>query len=63
MLLKSFGFSYDTNLIEVYQICFFLLNPFVPNAHLLYPMKTSENLNDFLMFSWGREKVHWEQIG
>ena len=30
-----------------------LVNPFVPNALFLYPLKTLENL---------REKVHWEQI-
>ena len=35
------------------------INPFVPNASFLYPLKTSENL----MFSGSREKVHWEQLG
>ena len=30
-----------------------LVDPFVPNALFLYPMKTSES----------RERVHWEQIG
>ena len=29
------------------------INPFVPDALFLYP----------LMFSGGREKVHWEQMG
>ena len=31
-----------------------IINPFVPNAPFLYPLK---------MFSRGREKVHWEQMG
>ena len=35
------------------------VNPFFPNAHFLYPLKTSENL----MFSGGRERVHWQRIG
>ena len=30
------------------------INPFVPNAPFLYPLKTSENR---------RERVHWEQMG
>ena len=37
-----------------------MINPFVPNAPLLYPLKTSENLS---MFSGSRERVHWEEIG
>ena len=37
-------------------------NPFVPNAPFLYPLKTSENLKVFLMFSGGRERVHWEKM-
>ena len=32
-----------------------LLNPFVPNAPFLYPLKTSENLTVFLCFQ-GLEK-------
>ena len=41
-----------------------LINPFVCNAPFLYPLKTSENLKvSFLMFSGGREMVHWEQTG
>ena len=37
------------------------LNPFVPNALSLLP----ENIRKrgFLMFSEGRERVHWEQMG
>ena len=40
------------------------LVPFVPNAPFLHPLKTSENLPyGFLMFSGGREKVHWVWMG
>ena len=49
------------------------VNPFVPNAPKLYPLKTSENLTvypenirkpyGFPMFSWGRESVQWELMG
>ena len=39
------------------------LNPFVPNAPLLYPLKTSENLTENLIFSRGRERAHWRQMG
>ena len=38
------------------------VNPFVPNAPFLYPLKTSEN-RSFLIFSEGRKRVHWEQMG
>ena len=31
-----------------------IFNLFVPNAPFLYPL---------MMFSGGREKVHWEQMG
>ena len=34
-----------------------------PNASFLYPLKTSENLKGFLMFSGVREKLHWEKMG
>ena len=37
-------------------------NPFVPNAPFFYPLKTSENRQGFL-FSEGRERVHWKQMG
>ena len=33
------------------------INTFVPNAPFLYPLKTSE------MFSGGRERMDWEQMG
>ena len=32
------------------------INPFVPNAPFLYPLKN-------IMFSGGRERVHWERMG
>ena len=41
---------------------FHLINPFVPNAPFLYPLKTSENRKLFL-FSGGTERVHWKQMG
>ena len=34
-----------------------LLNPFVPNAPFLYPLKTSENLRE------DRKRMHPEQMG
>ena len=37
-------------------------NPLVPNAPFLYLLKISENLTVFL-FSGGRERMHWEQVG
>ena len=40
-----------------------IVNPFVPNAPFLYPLKVSENLTVFLMFSGCRERVHWKQMG
>ena len=36
-----------------------LVNQFVPNASILYPLAISEN--GFLMFSGSSEKVHWEK--
>ena len=35
--------------------------PFVSNVPFLYPLKTLENL--FLMFSEGKERVHWKRMG
>ena len=40
-----------------------LLNPFVPSASFLYPLKTSENLRVFWCFQGGRKRVHWERKG
>ena len=39
------------------------INPFVPNAPFLYPLKTSENRKVFLCFHGGRERVHWVRMG
>ena len=38
----------------------FILNPSLPNAPFLYSLKTSKKPYDFLIFSRGRESVHWE---
>ena len=38
------------------------INPFAPNGPFFCPMKTSRNCG-FLMFSRGRKRVHWEQMG
>ena len=38
----------------------FSINPFVPNAPFLCPLKTSYG---FLMSSGGSERVLWEQMG
>ena len=40
-----------------------LLNLFVPNAPFPYPLKTKKKPQGFLMFSGGRERVHWERMG
>ena len=37
-----------------------LFAPIVPNATFLYPLKTSEYLMVFFMFSGCRERVRWE---
>ena len=47
---------------SVYATEYLLVNPFVPNAPFLDPLKTSENLG-FFWCSRSREKVHWEQMG
>ena len=51
------------NLLEIQYSCNVTFNPFVPNPPFLYPLKTSENRKAILMFSGGRERVHWEQMG
>ena len=38
------------------------INPFVPNAPFLYPLKTSEKCKVFWRFQGVRERVHWEKI-
>ena len=47
------------------KICFTIVkfnvfNSFVSNAPFLYPLKTSENLNDFWCFHGGRGRVPWD---
>ena len=37
-------------------------NPFVPNTPFLYPPENIRKSLGFL-FSGGRERVHWEQMG
>ena len=59
----------SNRLVQIYkrealtQVHYFLNNlfaPIVPNATFLYPLKTSEYLMVFFMFSGCRERVHWE---
>ena len=38
-------------------------NLIVHDVPFLYPLKASENLKVFWCFQWGRERVHWEQLG
>ena len=39
-------------------------NPFLPNAPILYPLKTPENLfSGFLVFSGGIKWEHWPEMG
>ena len=46
----------DPFFIAIAQITNMLINPFVPKAPFLYPLKI------FSIFSGSRERVHWEQI-
>lgn len=49
---------------EIQARCYLsLINLFVANAPSLCPLKSSENLTFFRMFSGARERVHWEQMG
>ena len=59
--LKKLKKTMYLDVTQVEAIIYLIVNPFVPNAPFLYPLKTSENR--FLMFSGGRGKVHWEQMG
>ena len=38
-------------------------NPVISNAPLLYPLKTLQKPYGFFMFSEGRERMHWGQMG
>ena len=40
-----------------------IVNPVVPNATYLYPLKISENLTVSRCFRGVREMVYWGQIG
>ena len=46
-----------------YLNLFFPLNPFVPYAPFLCSPENIRKHDAFLMFSGGRERVHWEQMG
>ena len=46
-----------------WQIFLIFINPSVPNAPFIYPLKTSENLTVFWCFQGSRERVYWEQMG
>ena len=54
-------YKYFTRLshLNVISLAWKVIKPFVSNAPFLYPWKHQ----GFLMFSEGREKVHWEQMG
>ena len=41
----------------------FVINPFYPNPHFPYLPENIRTPYSFLMFSVGRERVYWEQIG
>ena len=61
--LKIFAISFWSVLernIEHFQS---FLNPFVPNAPFPYLLQNVRKPEGFLMFSGGRERVHWEQMG
>ena len=45
--------------LNVISLAWKVIKPFVSNAPFPYPWKHQ----GFLMFSEGREKVHWEQMG
>ena len=62
---RSFIFESVLSNFDIFQIFpnFLSLNPLTPNATLFYPLETSESLTIFFMFSGGRERVHWEQMG
>ena len=54
-----------TTLNRRWNVCWdvFHINPFVLNAHFLYLPENIRHPYRFLMFSGGREKVHWEKMG
>ena len=52
-------------LLFLFSPCFSKSNisAFVPSANFLYPPENIRKPYGFLMFSGGREKVHWKQMG
>ena len=48
-------------LCRILNISLHVINPFVPNGLFLYPHPLKTPFG-FLMFSEGRERVHWEQM-
>ena len=56
LLAETLGFKFpdkyfELNWLWLWMAFHIFVNPFVLNAPFLYPLKTSENLNSFLMFS------------
>ena len=62
-LLSKNGLNVEAKSLPGCAVDDMFSNTFVPSARFLYPLKASENLKSFLMFSRGRERVHWEQMG
>ena len=62
-LLSKNGLNVEAKSLPGCAVDDLFSNTFVPSARFLYPLKASENLKSFLMFSRGRERVHWEQMG
>ena len=48
--------------LKHYLLLLFLINLFLANGPILYPLKTPENLS-FLVFSRGVKWEHWPEIG
>ena len=57
------GFLKQTLSQEIFASFCNKFNPFVPNESFFYHLKTSKKPYGFLMFSGGRESVHWQQMG
>ena len=53
ILQDFFNFAKVILFLKFYLYFMEMINPLVPNAPFLYPLKT---------FSKGSERVHWEQI-
>ena len=54
ILQAFFNFAKVILFLKFYLYFMEMVNPLVPSAPFLYPLKT---------FSKGSERVHWEQIG